>query len=311
MSKILDRLKRYISDPQIRFSYNNKLKLYGNLSDEEFIRRYFKLSMGKELNLENPISYSEKIQWLKLYDRRDIYTSLVDKAEVKKYVADKIGREYIIPTLGVYEKFEDINFDELPNQFVMKVTHDSGGVIICKDKDTLDVDNAKKTLNKALKRDYYKAWREWPYKNVKRRIIIEEYMEDSSSNDLRDYKFFAFDGEVKALFIATERQNENEETRFDFFDEKFNHLDLKNGHPNALVCPTKPKCYDEMIQIASKLSEGFPHVRVDLYEVNGKVYFGEMTFAHWSGFMPFEPEEWDYTFGSWINLPEKCIEHTN
>lgn len=299
-TSMINKIKNYITNPCIRFMYNNKLGLYRNMSDEEFYKKYYRISMGMELNLENPQTYNEKIQWLKLYDRKDLYTQLVDKAEVKRYVADIIGEEYIIPTLGVYDKFEDIDFSTLPDRFVIKVTHDSGGVVICHNKEEFDIEGARKVINKALKRDYYKDWHEWPYKNVPHRIIIEEYIEIPGTRDLPDYKFFAFDGEVKALFIATERQDHNNETKFDFFDTDFNHLDFTNGHPNADVLPAKPEHFDEMLEIAAKLSVGMPHVRVDLYEANGKVYFGELTFAHWSGFVPFNPPEWDYTFGSWI-----------
>ena len=152
------------------------------------------------------------------------------------------------------------------------------------------------------------AHREWPYKNVKRRIIAEKYMEDSKTAELRDYKFFCFDGVAKALFIATERQKAGEEVKFDFFDMNFNHLDLRQGHPNAAICPDKPLKFDEMRVLAEKLSEGIPQVRVDFYEVDGKVYFGELTFSHFAGMVPFEPEEWDYKLGEWITLPERNFE---
>jgi len=302
---ILNRVKNYISNPCIRFIYNNKLGLNGWMSDEQFFRRYYRIAMGKELNLDNPVTYNEKLQWLKLYDRNPLYTRLVDKAEVKAYVADKIGSEYIIPTIGVYERFDDIDFDSLPDRFVIKVTHDSGGVVICDDKSKFDLVTARKTINRALKNDYYKSWREWPYKDVKHRIIVEQYLEDSNTKDLRDYKFFAFDGEVKALFVATERQSHDSETKFDFFDVNFNHLDFINGHPNADIMPKRPEKLEKMVELAAVLSVGMPHVRVDLYEVDGRIYFGELTYAHWSGFVPFEPEEWDYTFGSYIKLPEE------
>ena len=271
------------------------------LSDESYLRFFYRIKLGKKLNLEDPQTYNEKLQWLKLNDRKDIYTTLVDKYAVKEYVSDLIGEEYIIPTIGVWDKFEDINFDELPDQFVLKCTHDSGGFVMCKDKRTFDVKAAKNKISKCLKTDYYKISKEWPYKNVKPRIIAEEYMEDENDKELRDYKFFCFDGEVKALFIATERQ-EAEETKFDFFDMKYNHLPFTNGHPNAKELPKKPNGFNEMVRLSKILSVGIPHVRVDFYEVNEKIYFGELTFYHWSGMTPFEPEEWDYTFGSWINL---------
>lgn len=228
---------------------------------------------------------------------------MVDKYLVKKYVADKIGEEYIIPTLGVWDSPEEIDFDKLPDKFVLKCNHNSGiGLCICRNKKELNISRVKKELAKGLSQDYYHERREWPYKDVIRRIIAEKYMEDNEDNELRDYKFFCFDGVVKALFIGTERQN-RKEPYFDFFDENFNHLDIINGHPNAPVIPHKPKCFEEMKRLASVLSKGIPHVRVDLYEVNGKVYFGELTFSHWSGMVSFVPEEWNYRFGDWIVLP--------
>lgn len=257
--------------------------------------------MGKKLNLKNPQTYNEKLQWLKLYDRKPEYIKMVDKYEVKEYVASIIGKEYTIPTLGVWEKFEDIDFEKLPNQFVLKCTHDCGGLVICKDKQNLDIASAKEKINRCLKRNYFWAMREWPYKLVKPRVIAEAYMEDKKTGELPDYKFFAFDGKVKAMFIATERQS-GEETKFDFFDENFNHLPFTNGHPNAEKMPEKPATFEEMKKLAEKLSSNIPQVRVDFYEVDGKVYFGELTFFHWSGVVPFEPEEWDTIFGSWISL---------
>ncbi len=293
------------------FKLHKWLEVYVNsehskkLNDEKYTKLKYRAYMKKKLNLENPVTYNEKIQWLKLYDHNPLYTTLVDKYEVKNYVANLIGEEYIIPTLGVWDSFDDIDFNSLPEQFVLKCTHDSGGLTICTDKEKLDRELSKQKMEKYLKRNYYLQSREWPYKNVKPRIIAEKYMEDETSNELRDYKFFCFDGKAKMMFIATERQNKDTETRFDFFDTDFNHIDMKNGHPNADKPITKPVNFEKMIELAEILSKGIPHVRVDFYEVNGKVYFGEMTFHHWSGFVPFEPEEWDATIGSWIKLPKE------
>jgi len=227
----------------------------------------------------------------------------VDKFDVKKYVADRIGEEYIIPTYGVWDSFDEIDFDKLPDQFVLKCTHDSGGLVIVRDKSALDKTKARRKIEKCLKRNFYYLGREWPYKDVKPRIIAEAYMEDETTAELRDYKFFTFNGVPKVLFVASERQKEGEETKFDFFDMDYNHLPVCNGHPNASVPPKKPETFEKMRELAEKLSEGIPHLRVDFYEVNGKIYFGELTFYHWSGMVPFEPEEWDYTFGSWLELP--------
>lgn len=273
--------------------------------DELFLKLLFKQRMGFKLNLKNPRTFSEKLQWLKLYDRWPEYTQMVDKYEAKKYVASIIGEEHVIPTLAIYNHAEDIDFDALPNQFVLKCTHDSGGIVICKDKSKLDKQVTVKKLADALKVNYYYQNREWPYKNVKPRIIAEPYMTNSKEEDgeLSDYKWFCFDGEPKFMFIATDRFTIGEETKFDFYDIEFNHLPFINGHPNATRQIEKPEGFDAMKEFARKLSKGLPHVRVDFYSVNGHIYFGELTFFHWSGMMPFIPIDWDYKFGSYIHLP--------
>lgn len=303
--KKLAQMVKYVYDPNFRFRINAKFGKYANMSDDEYLKRMFRARMKKELDLESPQTFNEKLQWLKLYDRRPEYTVMVDKFAVKQYVADRIGEEYIIPTLGVWERFEDIDFDTLPDQFVLKCTHDSGGLVICRDKSKLNIKKAEKKIQKSLKRDFYLSGREWPYKSVSRKIIAEKYMEDETTSDLRDYKFFCFAGVPRALFVATDRQTPGEEVKFDFFDMDYCHLDVKNGHKNAKVPPAKPQNFELMIELARKLSQGIPHVRVDFYEVNGKVYFGEMTFFHFGGMVPFVPEKWDYTFGNWLTLPSQ------
>lgn len=275
-------------------------------SDKLYLRLLFHCKMGYKLNLKSPKTFSEKLQWLKLYDRNPLYTTLVDKYAVKKWVADKIGAEHIIPTLGVWNQFDEIDFCKLPKQFVLKCTHDSGGLVLCKNKGTLDAESSKRKINKSLKTNYYGLYREWPYKNVRPKIIAEAYMEDKCG-ELKDYKFFCFNGVVKALFIASDRQNENEETKFDFFDRNFKHLPFTNGHPNSEYLPPKPTKFEDMVVIAEILSKGMPHVRIDLYEIDGKIYFGEMTFFHWSGLTPFNPKSWDYKFGDWLQLPSEKV----
>lgn len=298
---MLKRIIRVLKRPHII-----PLKLFESfpsfISDELFLKYKYWVYMHKKLDLNNPKTYSEKLQWLKLYNRRSEYTNMVDKAEVKNIVANIIGKEYIIPTLGVWNKFDDIDFDQLPNQFVLKTTHDSGGIVICKDKSKLNLSLARTKLIKSLNRNYFALGREWPYKNVKPRILAEKYMVDESGVELKDYKFFCFNGVPKVMFIATDRPHN---TKFDFFDMDFNHLPFTNGYDNATKLIKKPENFELMIELAKELSRNIPHVRVDLYNINGKVYFGEYTFFHWGGMMPFEPEEWDYTFGKWIKLPIK------
>lgn len=297
------KIKKIFKNPRLLFLTLGQRGFFNWMDDKKYIQIAFEILMGKDLNLDNPQTYNEKLQWIKLYDRRPEYTMMVDKYAVKEYVTQKIGKQYVIPTLGVWNHFDEIDFDSLPNQFVLKCTHDSGGLVICKDKRKLNKKKAKKKIEECLRHNFYYGQREWPYKDVQHRIIAEQYMEDSKTKELRDYKFFTFNGEVKALFIVTERGSE-EETKFDFFDADFKHLPFTNGHPNAPATPEKPECFNEMKRIAAKLSEGIPQARIDLYEVDGKVYFGEITFFHWSGFKPFEPVEWDYRFGEWIKLPE-------
>lgn len=275
------------------------------LSDKLFTKIQYKANVGKRLNLDHPVTYNEKIQWLKLYDHRAEYSTLVDKYRVKPYIAQLIGEQYIIPTIGVWKTPEDIDFNSLPDQFVLKTNHAGGntGVVICRDKALFNIENAKIKLMKSLRRNVYLVSREWPYKDIKRCIIAEPYMEDEMTGELRDYKFFCFNGVPKALFVASGRQD-HEEPYFDFFDMDFNHLDLRCPHPQAKQTPQKPSCFDEMKRLASILSNGLPHVRVDLYEINGKPYFGELTLYHWEGLMPFYPESWNVTFGDWLVLPK-------
>ena len=276
------------------------------LPDKLYLGLLLKTRCGYWPNWSAPQTYNEKLQWLKLYNRRPEYSKMVDKFAVKEYVAGLIDKKYIIPTLGVWDKPEDIDWDALPNSFVLKTTHGGGntGVVICRNKESLDKQDAIKKLRSSLKQDLYKTVREWPYKNVPRRIIAEQFIE-GENGDLPDYKFFCFDGVVKALFVGSERGSGD--VKFDYYDDDFNHLDLVQVHPMSGKKQAKPENFEEMKTIASKLSKGIPHVRVDLYNVKGSIYFGELTFFHHGGCAPFHPQTWDDTFGSWIKLPEKTV----
>lgn len=254
------------------------------IKDEEYVKIKYKLEMNKRLNLQEPRTFNEKLQWLKLYDRKPEYTKMVDKYEAKKYVADIIGEEYIIPTLGVWDKFEDIDFTKLPNQFVLKPTHASGNVFICKNKDEIDYKKLKKTVQKWLKRNYYLVHREWPYKNVKPRIIAEEYMEDQIG-ELIDYKVYAFNGQCDYVMVCFDRIKG--ETKFIYYDrnwnikKEFSKDGIKYGDTIKIE---KPKNLDKMFEFAEILSKNIPFVRVDFYESNGNLYFGELTFYPSAGF---------------------------
>jgi len=279
---ILDKIKQFIPD-----------KIY--------LKMQYWYHFKKILNLNDPKTFNEKIQWLKLYDRKPEYTQLVDKYEVRKYIKETIGEEYLIPLIGVYDSVDDINWDNLPDKFVLKCTHGSQCNIICNDKTKLDIENSKKKLRKWMNRNWYWYGREWPYKNVKPRIICEKYMVDESGIELKDYKYFCFNGKPKIMFVATDR---GIDTRFDFYDMEFNHLPIMQHYKNAVKKIVKPKAFDEMAKLASQLSKDIPHVRVDFYDINGKVFFGELTFSHFSGFVEFIPNEWDYRIGSMLKLPK-------
>lgn len=307
MSKLAKKVIRLILDSNYRFLILSSKGFYKHVPDDKFLKKVYKGTFGRDLNLDNPHSYNEKLQWIKLFDHRPIYTQLVDKYEVKNIVSDVIGEKYIIPTIGVWDSFDDIDFGALPNQFVLKCTHDSGGIVICKDATQLDKEKARKKIEKCLHRDFYLRNREWPYKNVPRRIIAEKYMEDHKYGELRDYKFFCFDGVPFIMFIASDRQSVGQETKFDFFDMAFNPLNIINGHPVSKTLPDKPLNFELMKKFAGMLSKGFPQMRVDFYEVNGNVFFGEMTLFHHSGLCAFEPEEWDYKLGEQLTLPDKLV----
>lgn len=269
--------------------------------DKLYLKWRYRLEMGAKLDLNNPQTFSEKLQWLKLYNRKPEYTTMVDKYAAKKYVASIIGEEYIIPTIGVWESFDEIDFNKLPNQFVLKTTHGGGssGVVICKDKATLDIEQAKAKLNRSLNKCIYRTFREWPYKNVKPRIIAEEFI---GSGDIEDYKFSCYNGVATDVMICMDRGTGD--TKFYFFDQEWNLLRYnKRGlaAPEGFTIPA-PKNIDKMFEIAGRLSKGIPYLRVDLYNIDGKIYFGEITFFPQSGFDSNLLPETEKLFGSRIKL---------
>lgn len=283
-------------------------KFFYLLPDRLYLQIVFRLEMGYKLDLDNPQTFSEKLQWLKLYNCKPEYTTMVDKAAVKEYVAKIIGEEYIIPTLGVWDRFEDIDFDSLPNQFVLKTTHGGGntGVVICKDKSSFDMANAKAKLNKSLRSCIYRRYKEWPYKDVKHRIIAEEYI-NTAKSDLTDYKFFCFGGEVKYCQVI---QNRSTNLTIDFYDKHWQHqpfvglIALGQHIEQSTTAVHKPQNYGLMLDIASKLSANIPFARIDLFNTNGRIYFGEITFYPASGLGAFTPSEWNDRLGEWIKLPD-------
>lgn len=275
------------------------------IPDKLFLSVKYRLKFGRNINWKNPTTYNEKLQWLKLYNRKPEYTVMVDKYLAREYIKEKIGEEYLIPLLGVWDNPDDIDFDKLPDRFVIKCNHNSGtGMYICKDKSKMDAEMVRSGLRRGLKQDYYRGDREWPYKNVPRKIIAEKYMEDSTTGELRDFKFFCFNGEPKMILVCAERFANG--LRENFYDTDWNLLPVNRpNNPNTDYEIKKPETFDKMLELANVLAEGIPFSRIDFYEVNGQVYFGEITFFPASGFERFVPEEWDRRLGDWITLEER------
>lgn len=285
--------------------YFDKLEqVLNGMPDKKYLEiKFASMFDGRRLNWDNLRTFNEKLQWLKLNDRNPEYIKMVDKYEVKKYVAGKIGEQYIIPTLGVWDDFSEIDFDTLPDEFVLKCTHDSGGTVIVKDKKTFDKDKAREKLQKSLNTNYYYAGREWPYKNVAPRIIAEKYMEDNSSTELKDYKFFCFHGVPRIILTVTGGHEDESKIIRRMYNAEWKRYPVGlHGKKNEPTSEDKPPLLDEMLRIARKLSAGIKHLRVDLYIVNNKIYFGELTFYHMSGYEIFEPVEYDEVFGSFLDL---------
>lgn len=274
------------------------------LPDKLYLQLFYFATTGKLINFKKPKGFCQKLQWLKVNDRKPEYKKLVDKLLVREHIAEILGEEYLFPLLGAWEHFEDIDFESLPEQFVLKCNHDSGSTKVITDKLSLSKEELEKMnefYTKRLKRDFFHAGREYPYKGIKPYIIAEKLMIDESEPEksIEDYKFFCFNGKPEIMFVATDR---NTDVKFDFFDMDFNHLNIENIHPQSGKPIQKPVLFDEMKEIAAKLSQGMKHVRIDLYELNGKIYFGEYTFFHGGGFVLMQPIEWEEKLGDLIKI---------
>lgn len=296
MNKIIENPRRIINILAAR----GMLKF---LPDEQYLKLRYWAAFGRKLDLDNPVRFTEKLQWLKLHDRNPEYSRMVDKYQAKKYVADIIGENYIIPTFGVWDSFDEIEFDKLPARFVLKCTHDSGGLVICKDKDKLDKKKTKEKIEKSLKNNYYLWGREWPYKNVRPHIIAEQFMLDSKESDLIDYKFYCFNGEPKYCQVI---KNRSSMETIDFFNMAWEHqnftgigVPLKPQSTLPIQCP---RSFKEMKEKAHILSQKMKFVRIDFYEINEKMYFGEITFFPASGFGKIAPEEMDLVLGDLLKI---------
>ncbi len=312
IGKIIPRPLKNLILRIVRIPERIKVKIYKAASlgkipfpDKAFQKWDYKIHTGRKLNLRHPVTFQEKLQWMKYYYRNPELTRLVDKYEVRDYVREKIGEEYLVPLYGVYDGWEEIDFSTLPNEFVIKCTHDSGSVVICTDKNSFDFESARKKIEAGLARNQFYLSREWPYKNVKPRIIIEKYLKDMATDDLPDYKFFCFEGKVRILESNTERQSSTG-TKTDFYTSDFELIKMREkGYPNSNKIHSKPTKFEEMKQFAELLSSNYPFLRVDFNYADNSFYFGELTLYHCGGRMLFEPDEYNKMLGDMISLPEK------
>lgn len=305
-ARIFAIIKNFLLDKKLRLNYLTKLGLTNHISDERFLRMKYKCNFGKELCLDSPASFNEKLQWLKIYDRKPEYTVMVDKYRVRDYIADKIGSEYLLPLIGVWDSPDEIDFCVLPTQFAMKCNHNSGlGMCLCTDKSKLNVEKVKKELHRGLKQDYYLTCREWPYKDVPRKIIAEQFMK-SDEGGLTDYKIHCFNGVPKLILVCKDRFKSTGLTE-DFFSPQWEHLNIcRPKHPNASQPIPQPEELAQMLSLAQRLSRDIPFLRVDFYIIEHRIYFSELTFFPASGFEKFVPEVWDRIMGDWLMLPEKA-----
>lgn len=302
--KLVKKIGKAIRHPSLFLIYANHFHFHWLFSDQVYLKLIYRHSLGKPLNLKEPQTFNEKLQWLKLHDRKPIYTTMVDKAAVKAYVAERIGEKYLIPSYGAWSRFEDIEWDALPEKFVLKTTHDSGGIVLVKDKQTVDREAIRKKLTQSLKRNYFWHCREWPYKNVPPQILAERYMKNENTETLTVYKIFNFNGEPKLIQVI--QNDKTPQESIDYFDTEWNLLALKQNFPNSSTHLPKPRNLEKMLAFARLLSrDTAPFLRTDFYEVNGDLYFSEFTFYSDAGLARFEPEEWDTVLGSWLTLPER------
>lgn len=273
-------------------------------NDRIYLSIIYRLYMGRKCNFDKPITFQEKLQWIKLHDRKDIYHQMVDKYDAKQFIKERVGEEYVVPTLGIWNKFEDIDFESLPDKFIMKNTYDSASYFICKDKSKLNISEVRNRLKiNSRKVDYYIYSREWPYKGLKRRIIAEPLLDDGKGDYLIDYKFFTFNGEPKFFYVTSNRGKEGG-LKEDFFDVKGNLLEInQKGYYNNELTPELPRKLNQMVEFCKILSKNTYHLRVDFYEVNDKIYCGELTFFDGGGLYPFTPEKYNRILGDWIKLP--------
>lgn len=293
---------RLIRNPFLLFPMGAAKGWFHGMDDRKYLKACYRAYFGKKLDLENPQTFSEKIQWLKLNDRNPLYTDMVDKYKVKKWVASKIGDVHVVPTFDMWRTAEEIDISSLPNQFVLKTNHDSGGVVICRDKDKFDIEDAKSFLSAHLQNNFFYVGREWPYKDVEPVVFAEKYLDGFDSAGMIDYKFYCFNGEPKFLYVSKGLED-HETAAISFLNLDWTRAPFaRNDYRPFEILPEKPLSYDVMLHFAHQLSEGIPFVRVDFFEYEGTPYFSEMTFYPCAGFMPFEPDAADSDIGLLLNV---------
>lgn len=304
LKKTLHKMKTMPGRIPMNILYYYMLWLNKRIPDETYVKFIYWVQFRKKLDLENPITFNEKLNWIKLYDRKPEYTQMVDKLAVRGYI-EKILGEYSIPLLGVYDSFDDIDFDILPDQFVIKTNHDSAGYVICRDKSTFDKSAAANKIKKHLKNNYYWMGREWPYKNIEPKVIVEQYMKEDGQDDLNDWKFYCADGEPFLFYTTFERATARG-LSMNYYNMDGTRIPVRHcNYPNYEGDLIKPNNFDEMVRIAKMLSKNIPFVRVDLYNINGKIYFGELTLFPGCGIEGVIPDSYDIEWGKKIKLPEK------
>lgn len=294
-------IKKVAENPSLIIVHLLGTKMFHWMPDDLFLKIVYRCRMGKKLDLDNPKSFNEKLQWLKIHDRKPVYTQMVDKLDAKLFIEEKLGKGFTIETLGVWNTFDEIDFERLPNQFVLKCTHDSGGLVICKDKNQFSKERARLKIERCLKRNFYWYGREWPYKNVKPRIIAEPYIVDESGWELKDYKIFCFNGKAEYVEVDFNRFVEHKLNPYDFDWNPLNFCDKSKNDYSASI--KKPERLNEMREIAETLSQDMAFLRVDFYYVNGRILVGEMTLHPGSGFIAFDPENIDMYYGQKLTLP--------
>lgn len=291
--------KKLIKNRELRLQL---IKLLSFVPSAPYLKMVYRIKTGEKLHLKNPVGFNEKLNWLKLNHIHPEYTQLVDKLAVRDYIREKIGEDYLFPLLGSWNSFDDIDFDALPDKFVLKCNHDSGSVKLITDKSKMDKAALKAFFERRLAMNAYCLGREYPYKDVPPKMMAEAFMEAPNGGGINDYKFFCFQGKPKLLFVATDRATD---VRFDFFDMDFQHLDIVNIHEQSGKEIQKPSCFEEMKSLAETLSQGMEFVRIDLYEIGGRVYFGEFTFFHGGGFYLFHPAHWEKDLGDLLPLEQQ------